>query len=166
MEIVIEPAQGIGQIKLGMTKDKVQECIQYYTKFYKSISLTNNLFDYFFKIEYNRNGEVCFIEVPCNDKGIITCKLKDIDITNTQAEELIAKINSIEKYDEDKSTPDTYYYFKSLGLSLWRSMSPSDVDIQDQDWFKELSPEEKEAETSYLYFESVSISSPDYYSQN
>jgi len=68
-KIVIDPGNGIGRLKLGMTKTEVDEVIQYYTKEYEE---GTNYFDFFenaFKVEYDYSGKVKFIEIVSEFKN-------------------------------------------------------------------------------------------------
>jgi len=88
--ITVMPKQGIGLIKLGMSKEEVEKCRQEYnTKFFND----NRSIDFFkgaFKVEYDNEGRVNFIELSSfKGEQEFTCSIMDLDIFETKAEELV-----------------------------------------------------------------------------
>ncbi|MBY0054662.1 hypothetical protein P4U99_25925 [Brevibacillus agri] len=118
--LIIEPGEGIGLIKFGMSKDEVEKCIQSYTEKYQKEYHIQDYFKGFFMLEYDSEGKVDFIEIPEVLKETFNCLLMGIDVFNTKAEDLVEKIDEIAEYDRNQSDGYTYF-FPSLGLSLWRS---------------------------------------------
>ncbi|KPV56344.1 hypothetical protein QJ48_28320 [Paenibacillus sp. A3] len=161
-KLTIEPGQGIGLIKLGMNKLAVEKALQDYTASYHGINYGDNYFADAFRIEYDLEEKVKFVEIPWTLKNVFTCTCSDIDVFNTKAEELIKKLDNISPYDRQHQELGYTYVFPQWGLSLWRSRKFEEDDMQT-DWFKNLSPENQEDELRFMYFESVSIWSESYY---
>lgn len=59
--ILIEPGHGIGMLKLGMTKDEVNVCIQMYIQHY--IDEEECHFESYILPEYDENEELIAIQV-------------------------------------------------------------------------------------------------------
>ncbi|MGW8957865.1 hypothetical protein [Paenibacillus sp. NPDC055715] len=89
----IEPNIGIGTIKLGMSKTEVEDCLQAYTNKFCNSLHDGDYFQYAFKVEYDPNGRVNFIEAASHIKDDFHCMLNGIDVFNTKAEELIKVVD-------------------------------------------------------------------------
>lgn len=157
--IIIEPWQGIGEFKLGMTRNEVEECVQSYSTKYRVKSLDKNYFR--FKIEYDSNNKVSFIEVNWDVKENFNCLFNGIDVFNTKVEILVKEIDKTSQYDRTHSELGCTYSFPELGLFLWRSREFTEED-RLEDWFLEMSPDNQEEELRFLYFETVSVVAPEY----
>lgn len=154
-QLIIEPGNGIGKLKLGTTKTEVDEVIKYYTKNYEE---GTNYFDFFenaFKVEYDHSGKVKFIEIVSEFKNFFDCICHDIDVFNTKANELVRNLNRISKHEKE-TNGETQYIFASIGLSLWRSSVFTEETMQE-DWFKEMCEENQEEEMRYFYFQTVAV---------
>lgn len=64
-DLIIEPGKGIGLIKLGMSKDEVEKCIQKYTEKYQKEYHIQDYFKGFFMVEYDSEGKVYFATQKC-----------------------------------------------------------------------------------------------------
>ncbi|MBE5394144.1 MULTISPECIES: hypothetical protein [Brevibacillus] len=157
--LLIESGKGIGDIKLGMTKDEVNECIEKYTTKYQKPNYMKNYFKTAFNIKYDSEGKVEFIEIPSELKDDFQCLFMNIDIFNTKADELIRLIDEISPYDRSDTELDTCFTFPGLGLILWRPDVLKEEDLEE-DWFKELKPSIQEDTKKNLYFSSVSLKQP------
>jgi hypothetical protein len=161
--LTIEPKKGIGIIQLGMTKTEVDECLQVYTDTYE-ITYKQNPRNFHmkgairscFQLEYDSHGKVTFIQVSSGLKDVLSCVCMDMDVFHTKAEELIAELDKISKYDRDHKELGWTYDFPEWGLSFWRLNICKEEDLQEE-WCKRLRPEIQEDEKKYLYFECVSI---------
>lgn len=60
----IEAGRGIGDVKLGMTKEEVIQCILKYEAEYHRPEHMKNYFKNSFKVKYNSEGKVKLIEIP------------------------------------------------------------------------------------------------------
>lgn len=155
--LVIEPGKAIGTIELGMSKKEVEACIQAYTAKYMKPSYSERFFEHVFMVKYDSEGRVVFIEIPSSLKDVFSCQYRGMDVFNTKAEELAAKIDQISPYDRDDWELGYMYIFRELGLSFWRPNIYKE-EYEQEAWFQEMAPEIQEDERKYLYFESVSIS--------
>ncbi|MEC0184428.1 hypothetical protein P4H61_23370 [Paenibacillus peoriae] len=157
-KIIIEPNIGIGTIKIGMSKAEVENCLQAYTdKFNKSLQ-DDDYFHYAFKVEYDSDGRVNFIEAASHIKDDFHCLMNGIDVFNTKAEELIKIVDELSPYDRQHPELGWMYSFPKLGLKFWRSSIFNEKDTLE-DRFKEMPPENQEEELRFQFFETVSISS-------
>jgi hypothetical protein len=157
--LLIEPGKGIREIKLGMTKEEVNECIERYTAKYQKPNYMKNYFKTSFKVKYDSEGKVKFIEIPSELKDDFQCLFMNIDIFNTKADELVRLIDEISPYDRSNTELDTCFTFPALGLKLWRPDVLKEEDLE-KEWFKELKPSIQEDTMKNLYFSSVSIQLP------
>ncbi|KQL45325.1 hypothetical protein AN963_27515 [Brevibacillus choshinensis] len=118
-KLIIEPGQGIGTIKLGTSIAEVNECIEEYdAKYKKDYHQTDrfgNYFTHMFMVEYDSNEKVNFI-----------------DVFNTKAEQLVAVIDTISKYDRDDRELGWTYHFRDIGLSLWRPNILNEEDLEKE----------------------------------
>jgi len=154
--LIIEPGKGIGTIELGMSRQEVEACIQEYTAKYRKPSYSKNYFEHVFMVKYDEEERVHFIEIPSSLKDIFTCSFRGMDVFNTKAEELVAKVDEISPYDRDDWELGYMYMFPALGLSFWRPNIFKEEFLQEE-WFLEMHPDIQEDEKKHLYFESVSI---------
>ncbi|WP_035294815.1 hypothetical protein [Brevibacillus thermoruber] len=154
--LLIEPGKGIGEIKLGMTKEEVNECIERYMSKYQKPNYMKNYFKNSFKVKYDSEGKVNFIEIPSELKDDFQCLFMNIDIFNTKADELVRRIDEISPYDRSNTELDTCFTFPTLGLKLWRPDVLKEEDLE-KEWFKELKPSIQEDTMKNLYFSSVCI---------
>lgn len=153
--LIIEPG-AIGTIKLGMTKIEVEACYQEYITKYQKEYHTTNYIKNAFRVNFDANERVDFIEISSSLKDDFNCLFKNIDVFNTKADDLVNLIDKFAAYDRNHKELGYTYFFPAIGLSLWRPIIFREEYIQE-DWFKELSPENQEDEMRHLYFETVSI---------
>lgn len=154
-KLVIEPGNGIGKLKLGMTKNEVDEVVQYYKKEYEQGTNDCDFFENAFKFEYYNDGKLKFIEIIAEFKNFFACTCHDLDVFNTKADELVKNLNRISKYDKE-TDGETQYIFTNIGLSLWRP-SVFTEETMGENWFKEMSQENQEQEMRYFYFQAVAV---------
>lgn len=160
-DLIIEPKRGIGLLSLGMTVDEVEECINAYSNKYLKEYHIHDYFRYAFRVDYSTDGKVSFIEILSDLKNEFNCLFNGIDVFNTKAEELVSSIDQISPYDRNHRELGFTYAFPELGLSLWRSRIFKDED-RNQDWYKEMCPENQEDELRFQYFETVGVESDEY----
>ncbi|MCM3080221.1 hypothetical protein [Brevibacillus invocatus] len=152
----IEAGRGIGDVKLGMTKEEVIQSILKYEAEYHRPEHMKNYFKNSFKVKYDSEGKVKLIEIPSELKEDFQCMFMNIDVFNTKAEKLVALLDEISKYDRDDTELDTCFTFPELGLILWRPDVLKEEDLE-KEWFKELKPSIQEDTKKNLYFSSVAI---------
>lgn len=159
-DLIIEPRVGIGTIKLGMSKNEVEDCFKSYTIQYNKSERDPDYFQYAFVVEYDSSEEVNLIGVIFHAKDEFNCLFKGIDVFNTKAEELVETIDKISPYDRNHPDIGWMYTFPKLGLSLWRSRIFNEEDTKEE-WFKEMDVEEQEDELRFRFFETVSLFVPE-----
>lgn len=155
-KLIFKPHIGVGIIKFGMTKDEVRECIEYYEDNYYRKEHGRNYFKDIFRVEYDDNNKVNFIEVPYIAKSIFLCTYNEIDLFNTKVIDLISSLKKIANYDKSDPELGYSYNFTKLGMILWRPSILTEEDIE-KEWFKELSKENQKDELRRLYFESIAL---------
>ncbi|KGX85223.1 hypothetical protein [Pontibacillus marinus] len=156
-KLIIDPGIGIGNFKLGMNKDDINQCLQEYEANYYS-DYRKHLFRDVFMVKYNSEQVVNFIEIP-NLKDVFQGVYNDIDLFNTKADDLVKMIDKISPYnrDNEESERGFLYEFPLLGLSLWRGNVLSEEDL-NADWSKEIKPDiQEDMIREGMYFESVSV---------
>ncbi|WP_193748020.1 MULTISPECIES: hypothetical protein [Bacillales] len=165
-KIIVEPKQGIGSIKLGMSRDDIRKYaevnnIQLRTRC--RASSVESFGD--FKVEFDSGDRVIFIELSSykGDKDI-TCLLFDINVFETKAEELAEQIDIISPYDRDDWELGYMYTFHDLGLAFWRPNVFTDEDMQ-QEWFLAHDAEEQETYLRDRYFRTVAVAVEGYWSK-
>ncbi|WP_374017450.1 hypothetical protein ABU162_25380 [Paenibacillus thiaminolyticus] len=159
--ILIEPGRSIGTIKLGMPKDKVNECIQMYMQRYDDE--LERCFERFIFPEYDENQKLIAVQVLRDLMEFANFICFGIDVFNTKAEKLIEIIDKITPYLRTSEPELGFDYdFAEVGLSFYRSNVFTEKEME-QEWFKVKSPEEQEDDMKYLYFETVMVCRLDYY---
>jgi hypothetical protein len=143
-KLIIEPGVGIGTIKLGMAKSEVDCHINEYVQKYEKGTSYFNFFKNAFKIEYDKNEKVKFIEIISAMNIFLSCQCHDIDVFSTKADELIPKLNQISEHED--TNDEFQFVFTNIGLSLWRSSV-----------FKEMDEEDQEEEKKFMYFQTVAV---------
>lgn len=71
--LVIEPGIGIGPIQLGMSKAQVEACAQEYAQKYRLVNESPNYFWSVFKIEYDQDENIQFIEISSYPNDEFRC---------------------------------------------------------------------------------------------
>lgn len=141
--VQVKPSISIGELKIGMNENEIDK-------------LTENS-PCFFKVEYEDN-KCSFIELYSSGQIEFVCLFGELDLFNTKVSILIPLIDTISPYDREKS--DGYgYYFPEIGLSFWRDIDLTEETMQE-DWFKEMSPENQEDTAKHLYFGAVGVFNP------
>ncbi|HZG16478.1 MAG TPA: hypothetical protein VE710_15920 [Candidatus Bathyarchaeia archaeon] len=159
---VVEPKKGIGHIHLGMSKEEVDSCLEEYNAPHK----VNKFIKDTFKVEYDADGKVIFIEVSSyvgNDE--FSCTFMNIDIFETKVDELVEKFDKISPYDRNDWELGYTYHFPELQLCFWRPNILTEQDMLE-DWFKELSVDNKEYEMQSLYFSTVAVAVDGYWKKS
>jgi hypothetical protein len=161
INLTIKPHVGISKIELGMNRNIVHDIMgNNFIAMKKGNAECECYYDFCFQIHYD-NNIVNFIEIVNNP--IFEVVYKGQNIFTTEAEELISFIEQSSKYLNTQEAQLCYaYIFEDIGLSLYRSNVFKEKTM-DEAWFQELSQEQKDDESKYLYFESVSIFSKGYY---
>lgn len=163
-KLIIEPGIGIGNIKLGMTKEEVDRHLNNYIDKYEKAQhidengneiFYDNFFNSAFKIEYGKNNTVIFIEIVAELKSFFDCICYDINVFRTKAEELVRQLSKMVNC-EPGMEDDTECFLEDIGLSLWRSHALTEEDMEE-DWFKEMCKENQEDERRFMYFQTAAV---------
>lgn len=160
-KINITPKVAIDNIELGMTRDTVHKIMgNKYFEMVRDSVLSDSYDDILLKICYE-NEIVNFIEISSNPG--ISVFYKETDIFQTKAENLIAYLKQYGDYlDTSEAQWGNSYIFEELGIALYRTAVFKEESINEP-WFQELSPEHKEDELRFLYFEAVAVFGEGYY---
>lgn len=142
-KLIIEPGKSIGDIAIGMSKAEVERILE------------NN--SIFYKVEFDSKDLTTFVEIGSGDffeTLLVGGLLDNIDPFKTKAEELIMNLDKVSPYKRNN------YWFPHLGISFWRPTVFKEEQMQE-DWFKEMSPEDQEYEMRYMFFEAIAVFKPE-----
>lgn len=129
--IEIEPGQGIGTIKLGMSRDEVEECIRQYASRYECRDDISFEFSSYFMPEYDSNGRLIALQMISDVKEHAHCLCHGIHVFRTKADDLVEALDGMSPYSRtwDASAgfcylfPDIdslYIVPVSLPRKIWR----------------------------------------------
>jgi len=123
----IEPHNGIGPIRLGMSRSDVESI------FGKPQFEQGERVGYLdgFMIDFDEAGRVEFIELANSLRFTATYRGKDLHAL--PADEVVELVGQDDSFDQDDPEVGYSYIFKGLQLSLWRPtlpQSPADADGQ------------------------------------
>ncbi|WP_046228156.1 hypothetical protein [Paenibacillus dauci] len=155
--ITINPLVGIGSIQLGMTEMQVQQELQ-------NAPWINNE-ELFQTFEYDSNNRLKFIEInnPFDSAGF-KLLYKDLDLFNTTAEDIVSTIRIHTSFVNNMEAELGYtFFFREIGLSLWRANVMTDAIINSPEFLAEVLPENLEDEKRNLYFATIAVTIPSYY---
>ncbi|KGE20788.1 hypothetical protein [Paenibacillus wynnii] len=139
----VEPGKSIGNLSIGMSKLNVEK-------------LTKKSSPIYFRVDYDSNDQVQYIQLASGIKDLYICEYRNIDLFNTKVKDLVTILDKISPYDRNDSELGYSYVFSEIGLSLWRPRNITEEDFEEE-WFKEMSLENQEDERKYLFFESLGV---------
>ena len=175
-EIIVEPHIRIGQLKLGMTSDELENALLQMKKQWSNSSdeamqmercaetgdpnlITGRYMDNdsFFLVQY-RNGKATEIGIQRELSKVASIKLFGLDMFNTTAEcivdSLMKKDNVI--CNEKDLQLGTEYFFSEIGVRLWRERAFHPKLLKDPLYMEEMQAV-LEDEYQYRYFQMVTI---------
>ena len=175
-EIIIIPHIGIGQLKLGMTSDELENALLQMKKQWSNSSdeamqmercaetgdpnlITGRYMDNdsFFLVQY-RNGKATEIGIQRELSKVASIKLFGLDMFNTTAEcivdSLMKKDNVI--CNEKDLQLGTEYIFPQIGVRLWRERAFHPKLLKDPLYMEEMQAV-LEDEYQYQYFQMVTV---------
>jgi len=123
----VVPHEGIGPVKLGMTRDEVAAALGEPgngfepTEWYWRSSAVHVCFD--------GNGRAEYIEVSAVEA--LQARLNDVPILEIDAEEALALLTALAPYDPDDRELGYSYIFPALELAVWRPVLPEEGDELD-----------------------------------
>ena len=175
-EIIIIPHLGIGQLKLGITSDELENALLEMKKHWSTSSdeamqmecfaetddpnlITGRYMDNasFFLVQY-RNGKATEIGIQRDLSKVASIKLFGMDMFNTAAECII---DSLMKKDnvicnEKDLQLGTEYFFPEIGVRLWRERAFHPKLLKDPLYMEEMQAV-LEDEYQYQYFQMVTV---------
>lgn len=164
--IDVIPGERIGNLRLGMSEGECREVLEAYRKEYIKGRWHYTLHDAL-RIDYDEQGKASFIELvtgyePELLQVLIHLPEQMVDAFHTKANTLIPIIDEVSPYDRSEESPGFAYYFKELGLALWRG-NVFEEEQMNEAWYQEMCVENQQDELRFLYFETVSVMTPGYY---
>lgn len=130
IEYEVIPLQGVGPVKLGMSRKQVRSIlgkkpeVDGATEYYHRNGL---------KIEYSEDQKVAFIEVS-RDCGLVAI-YQGKDVFNVKASQLIDFVCQSSRYDEDDEEFGYTFIFPEFDLSFWRPVIPERDDEPEGQYF-------------------------------
>ncbi|WP_454192446.1 Imm26 family immunity protein [Paenibacillus sp. Marseille-Q7038] len=160
------PGERIGKLYLGMSEKECRAVLESYRKEHLK-GLWNYSFNDVFRIDYDQEGKSSFIEMVTGyEPELLQVRIhlpeQTVDAFHTKAKMLIPIIDKVSPYDRSEEDNGYAYYFKELGLALWRGNVLEEEQIEEA-WYKEMCAENQQDELRFMYFETVSVMVPDYY---
>ncbi|WFR63160.1 hypothetical protein P9222_01640 [Paenibacillus amylolyticus] len=143
--LAVEPGQSIGDIRLGMTQNEVEQ---------------TDAFSFDPNVEYDTEGKANFIEFYESDE--FKCMLGELDLLGTEADVLIPQLDVIAPYDREDPELGCSYQFDPIGLILWRPVPMTREDMKEP-WFLEMPPENQQDEMKHLRFSTAAVYTKGYY---
>ncbi len=129
-EFEIIPKNGVGPIKLGMSRADVESCFG--IPEFDNGTRIGYMSGYF--IDFDAENNVEFIELSNSDEFKIT--YSGVDLHNVDAMGVISLIEGDDNYDRSDPEIGYSYVFKRIGLSLWRGTIPEGVEDTDGKYFE------------------------------
>lgn len=126
----ITPHEGVGPIKLGMSRADVVACFG--TP--EHLSASRVWYHSGFAIDFDENQQVEFIELATS--GEFKAIYKNLNLHEIPADQAVEAILQDDVYDKNDPELGHSYIFKSLQLSLWReTIAESEFD-EDGKYFQ------------------------------
>lgn len=145
-----------------MSRFEVEDCIREYTLKLDKDNV-DRIFENFIMPEYDEEGHLISLTVATQITHHVHCYINDCDVFKTKANKLIKQIEQISPYIKNSESLAGYnYVFPEIGLAFYRSRALTEEDLVTA-WFKAQSVENQKDEMQFLYFESVMITSKDYF---
>ncbi|WCF07550.1 hypothetical protein NDS46_25105 [Paenibacillus thiaminolyticus] len=161
--IEIEPGQGIGTIKLGMSRDEVEECIRQYASRYECRDDISFDFSSYFMPEYDSNDRLIALQMINDVKEHAHCLCHGIHVFRTKADDLVEALDRMSPYSRTWDASAGFcYLFADIGLTLYRSRVFTEKDLEEE-WFLAQSLDAQEDDKRFFYFETVSVCELSYY---
>lgn len=165
--IDVIPGERIGNLRLGMSEAECSEVLEVYRKEYIKGRWHYSINDALTCIDFDEQGNISFIEMvtgydPQLLQVLIHLPEQKVDAFHTKANTLIPIIDEVSPYDRSEESPGFAYYFKELGLALWRG-NVFEEEQMNEAWYQEMCVENQQDELRFLYFETVSVMTPGYY---
>jgi len=115
---VIEPGQGIGPVRLGMTKEEVHQVLGAYDDHRGDLYYYLNNF---LQVDYIEN-RAAFIQV--SQSAPVNVSLRGLPVFDLKDQEIDRILSSFGQVDMDDPEYGYVYDYKSLGINFWRDCNP------------------------------------------
>ncbi|MCG8477092.1 MAG: hypothetical protein MI784_16615 [Cytophagales bacterium] len=141
-QIQLVPLQGAGKLAFGMSRSDVEkEMGKPFRRFRENEELLpdepliDSYFDDQWKIFYDENDQVEYMEFSAFRSEDLKVMFEQIDIFTVPAEGLVSTFESVcgKTCDEELSNQPYSFVFGELELQLWRSVIPEDYEPIEPD---------------------------------
>ncbi len=129
----VEPLEGIGVIKLKMTRQEVHSLMGEAPETSGSRKQVESYHNGGFQVFYGKDEKVEFIEL-LRDSGI-AASTRGINVFDTPAHQVLSEIAGFSEYNQDDPEVGYSYVFPDLELSLWRPNIPENEEEEDGKYF-------------------------------
>ncbi|MBU5676864.1 hypothetical protein KQI88_10585 [Alkaliphilus sp. MSJ-5] len=156
--IVVYPHKGIGNILFGMTRKEVEQILL--PIHYKEEPGRNGILVRYDNYHITYKDNIVF-EICINNLNGYKVVFNNIDLFHTKAEDIFNSLRRLSDYDcdcEDEYLSCTYY-FKDLGMILWRE-SAFHPKLLQEGWFQKLisvQEENLEYEQRFWFFNQICL---------
>lgn len=158
-KLTIIPNKSIGAIKLGMERERVEKLFDYRHEEEEQIgellSVRYNRSQIIILYENNKVVEITLDSSISEEYDVI---LEEINLFTTKVEDIIKYLRNYSEYsyNTDDELLSTEYVFKDMGIVFWRE-SAFHPKLLKENWFNEMSEENKEYEKRYWYFNTLTL---------
>lgn len=132
-KFILKPLSGVNNLKFGKSRDEIIEEFDEPTE-EEGRTDYYELEEYSVALSYDRNDRLEFIEFGKVENGI-GIFINDIDVFNTDAEELLEKMKKLagEKPNSENSEPPYTFVFDSIEIAIDRPTIPEDYEDGQED---------------------------------
>ena len=179
--LVVTPGEGVGPLKLGMTRQEIEESLAQLRQELEvkaALQVGRDEQDggdchcvrymfgpLFFMVTYTPEEKAVGISI---NRGAVEEELLDVvlleqDVFRTEAEPLVEALKVHDRcvHDQEDELLSFQYTFPALGVRLWREMPFHRKLLEDPAWMAEMEAV-LEDEYQHLYFDIVTVYVPDY----
>ena len=129
----VKPLEGIGEVKLGMDRQKVRSLMGENPETSGVRDHVDNYHNGGFQVFFDDNDKVEFIEL-LRESGF-SATAKGMDLFTNSAKEVLAMVARYSDYNQDDLEVGYSYVFHDLELSLWRPNVPETDEDEDGKYF-------------------------------
>lgn len=167
-KMILKLNKGFGKVKLGMTKEEVEEAYGAPEQIFEE---TYYYFENFLEVEFHKENEtVCFIQI--NNEGDLSPMLKKdnlFELTDEQIIELFKGQDELYSKDSKYGELGYTYTFEKLQVHFWRECNPQEL-AEEMKGLNKKNPEEKQIISfykgeikKYSHFDTIAVFAKDYY---
>ena len=122
----VVPLEGIGEVKLGMTRSEVRQIMGAEPETSGPRNQVDNYYKGGFQVFYSKEDKVEFVEL-LRDSGF-GAEAKGINVFEKSAQEVLDVICVHSDFNQDDLEVGYSYVFPDIELSLWRPHIPENED--------------------------------------